>query len=182
MRRRNEKLLDMILTAWKWKLVVETVACSVWGSTVSVSVKVDYSQAAVMFHFPTRVEAVEMSRHMESTDHKVEGRPSATQRATHTAAMPCRTKLPSHYPQARITQFGRYIARPHYFICAKFHDQILIGRPSKSRSRETTPSETVFSRWCGHPSWASCSVVQLFHSTTLHVTVVAVDSLLESRL
>ena len=47
-----------------------------------------------------------------------------------------RTNLSSSY---RITKFGRYIAQPLQLICAKFHDQIRIGRPSKSRSHETTP-------------------------------------------
>ena len=44
------------------------------------------------------------------------------------------------YPGARITKsFGMYIAHPLLFIGATFHDQIRIGRLSKSMSRETTP-------------------------------------------
>ena len=38
-----------------------------------------------------------------------------------------------------VAQESQNIAHPLKFICAKFHDQICIGRPSKSMSCETIP-------------------------------------------
>jgi hypothetical protein len=52
------------------------------------------------------------------------------------------TAATSH-PQARIAKFGRrpiYTAHPFWVLCANFFgSNILIGRPSESRSRDTTP-------------------------------------------
>ena len=47
------------------------------------------------------------------------------------------TKGEPSYHRA-ITKFGRHISHPLWLICAKVHDQIRIGKPSRSRSRETT--------------------------------------------
>ena len=61
------------------------------------------------------------------------------------------------YPRARITKFGRHIiAHPLQFICAKFHDQIRIGKPSKSRSRETTPIRNSIFALMRAYCWATC--------------------------
>ena len=67
----------------------------------------------------------------------------------------------THPRAAKITKVGRYIAHQLKYIYAKFHDQIWIGRPSKSRLHKTSISDAAFSRWFGHLSnnyRASCLI------------------------
>ena len=65
------------------------------------------------------------------------------------------------YPRARITKFGRsYSPSTLVYLCQ-------ISWPNSHRKTFKVkvawdhPSETAFSRWCGHPSycWASCFAV-----------------------
>ena len=76
------------------------------------------------------------------------------------------------YPQARITKFGKYIAHPLQFICAKFHDQIRIGRHSKSRSRETTPIRNGIFALMRPPQLTAGLLVHIFDATTMSVCLV----------